>query len=589
MTSPIVNDISPRNQYIALAGSTIFFYEFVIFVASDLGVYSTPAGQIPSAADKLQLTVDYNVDGVGNSNGGNVILKVAANADDIITLEREAPIERITNFNPGEFSVEEMNDALNTQVTFSQDNEMVTNKLTPSYTNSAIVLPGQVLLPQLGDAEFWIGSPTGTGISKAKLSQAPECANLRADLAVEDEFVDGARLVGYYDDQPITGVGPTTVRDALSRVIAEVIIPLEEQISANNNIILGGDFSTNPFQEGESFSAAEIGEELYIADGWVIQKTITAAMAVDTEKDPNFPVPISQSNVFSDASLKITNFTPQLVLAAIDRLILKANIEGYYFRKIAQRTFFLSFFARSTVTGIYCVAFVSNGQDTSFVAEYEILVANVWQHITIEVPPSPALGGWGDYKTQRGVALVFTLAAGVDNQQSPNVWLPSGNKISTANQVNFFDSGAGATFNINLIQVEPAKKTPFEMRSQEQELAFAQRYFEKSYGLAIAPGTAGTLETAGVVKMTAAKTISAYVGLQKTFNTLKRVTPVMTWYNPRETFAGRLDVSGAASVILNSLIDGVCESNTGIPHSNATVGDGIDLSGQYVANARMPL
>ena len=590
MTTPIVNDVSPRNQFVALQDSTIFIYDFLVLVDSDLDVFLTPVGSAPSSADKLQLTVDYNVGSVGDSDGGNVTLVNKANAGDIITMERNSPIERPTNFNPGDFTVEEMNDALNAQVTFSQDNEVVAEKLTPAYTPSAIVEPGQVLLPQLGDGEFWIGSPDGKGLIKAKLDQAPDCADLRTDLAVEAEFTDGAGLVGYFDGQPVTGVGPTTVRLALDRLNQAVIIPAVNQISANNNIVLGGDFSTNPFQEGISFTAAAIGLARYIADGWGIQ--LLGAMRVETAKDPNDFVPISLSNVFSDNSLKITLTTQQSVLAAGDRGVLDQPIEGYYFRKIAERPFSISFYTRSSVIGTYCVALVSDGGDTSIVKEYTITLANTWEKQTLDFPASPSSANWGDFKTDRAVTLHFTLGAGTNSQQTANTWQANGNKIATANQVNFFET-IGNTFNINLIQVEPTKVTPFQMRSQEEEIAFAQRYFEKSYNIEDAPQTitdTGSLNF--IVPITAGG--GSFGDMQQIFLVRKRITAVMRWFNPRAVIP--FPPAGQGTIFSDSTAGNVTVISTNVPSETSTGQpllspkvDEQELIGHFTADARMPL
>lgn len=583
MTTPIVNDVSPRNQFVALQDSTIFIYDFLVLVDSDLDVFLTPLGTAPSSADKLQLTVEYNVDGVGNSNGGNVTLVNKANAGDIITIERNSPIERPTNFNPGDFTVEEMNDALNAQVTFAQDNEVVAEKLTPAYTTSAVIEPGQVLLPQLGPNEFWLGTLGGDAIRTAKLDEAPDCASLRIDLAVEAEFADGAGLVGYFDGQPITGVGPTTVRLALDRLNETVIIPAVSQLSANNNIVLGGDFGTNPFQEGIAFNSTEIGTGRYIADGWGIQ--LTGPMRVETTKDPNDPVPISLSNVFSDNSLKVTVITAQPVLLANERGVLDQPIEGYYFRKIAERPFSISFEVRASVAGTYCVGIVSDGSDTSIVKEYTITTPNVWERQTLDLPGSPPAGNWGDFKTDRGITLHFCLGAGVNSQQAPDTWQANGNKIATANQVNFFET-IGNTFNINFIQVEPTKVTPFQMRSQEEEIAFAQRYFEKSYNIDVIPGTVTKIGEIFDVHASLGNPQSTWPGFVKIFNTRKRVIPLVNWFSPETGIINRVFIDPGDLVATpfetSELVTG------GMGTISVTI-QGATLTGHFVANARMGL
>ena len=584
MATPIVNDISPRIQFVSLPDQTVFVYPFVIFEGSDLTVFKTPVGIPASAADKLEFIVDYNVTGIGADEGGTVVLNVGANGGDIITIARTSPIERVTNFKPGDFSVEEMNDALNSQVTFSQDNEMVGEKLTPNYEPSAIVESGQLLLPQLGDGEFWIGSPDGKGLIKAQLDQAPDCADLRADLAVNaGPIVAGANLVGFFDFAG-GGPGPTNVQLALEEVIEEVIEIQTAQDKRDKNILLGGDFGTNPFQEGTVFSDTQIGSKRYIADGWEIG--IVGAMRVSTDSDINNPVPIVLSDIYSDLSLKIVNEVPQATIAANERAILSQPMEGYYFREIAQRISFLSFYVRSSVTGTYCVALVSNGGDTSWVEEYVINTPNVWRRVIIEIPPSPAAGLWGDYRESRAVSLNFTLAAGVDSQQTAGSWQAIGNKIATANQVNFFDSPVGANFNINLIKLEPIQVTPFQTISQEEEIAWAQRYFEKSYNIFQFPGV---VSNAGMTSFYQPFNVPFMRSFIRTFKSEKRVTPAITWFSPATGAANKIHRFSPAAADFDVVQQAdESTSDTGFPDV-FTVLAGELVGAHFTANARMNL
>lgn len=184
MANVIVNDIQPRIQHVALQDQTVFTFPFVVFEASDLKVFLTPLGQVASdTADILQLGIDYVVEGVTDSNGGNVILSQKANVEDFITILRDSPISRTTNFAPGNFSEEQMNDGLNEQTTFSQDNEMFRVKLHPQYPKSAFILQGQLLLPQLGPNQVWKATPDGKGLIAVNFSTT-NCDTLRQDLAV---------------------------------------------------------------------------------------------------------------------------------------------------------------------------------------------------------------------------------------------------------------------------------------------------------------------------------------------------------------------------------------------------------------------
>lgn len=84
-----VQDITPRKQYVASGGQTVFPYDFPIFDDVDLvvdidGVIKT-------------ITTDYTVSGAGDDNGGNVTLTVGATAGEIVTIYRDIPIERTSD------------------------------------------------------------------------------------------------------------------------------------------------------------------------------------------------------------------------------------------------------------------------------------------------------------------------------------------------------------------------------------------------------------------------------------------------------------------------------------------------------------
>lgn len=85
-----VPDAAPYIQYIAAEGQTVYPYPFPITQDSDLVVvvngvtYNTDAG--------------YSLSGQGNDTGGNVTLNTGSDAGDIVTLYRDIPIERLTQF-----------------------------------------------------------------------------------------------------------------------------------------------------------------------------------------------------------------------------------------------------------------------------------------------------------------------------------------------------------------------------------------------------------------------------------------------------------------------------------------------------------
>ena len=114
MPEIVINDVTPRIQYTATAGQTIFPYPFAVFAQTDLKVYLTPAGNEPDdTADLLVLTTEYTVSGVGAEAGGNVTLVTSATLNDVVTIERDMPIERSTDFQlAGDFLAATLNNEL---------------------------------------------------------------------------------------------------------------------------------------------------------------------------------------------------------------------------------------------------------------------------------------------------------------------------------------------------------------------------------------------------------------------------------------------------------------------------------------------
>ena len=105
MATISVGDLTPRNQYTATSGQTVFAYSFPIFVDSDLKVYK--------GSTLLTLTNHYTVSGAATDNGGNVTLTTGATAGEIITIYRDMPVARTSDYQTnGDLRAETLNDDL---------------------------------------------------------------------------------------------------------------------------------------------------------------------------------------------------------------------------------------------------------------------------------------------------------------------------------------------------------------------------------------------------------------------------------------------------------------------------------------------
>lgn len=242
-----------------------------------------------------------------------------------------------------------------------------------------------------------------------------------------------------------------------------------EYRAIRKNLVIGGDFHTNPWQRGTSFPA--ISSSDYFADRFRYDKVGT--MVHTASKAADAPT-VLEAGIYTENCTLLDCTTADAAIAAGDLSLVTHKIEGYDWAKIAQRKFTLSFWHKHTKTGIYCVSFQNAGGDRSFVAEYTQTATDTWEKAEIVVEASPSTGTW-DYTNGTGIGIIFTMAVGTTFHTTAGAW-QVGNFFGTANQVNACDD-VNNNFRLALVQVESGTEaTAFEERSFAEELAFAKRY-----------------------------------------------------------------------------------------------------------------
>lgn len=106
-----IKPVTPRVQYTGNGSTTTFPYSFAIFDETDMVVY----------VDDDIIESGYTVTGAGETDGGAVVFDTAPASGKKITLLRNVPIERITDFQEGgTFRPKNINDELDRQTAFVQ-------------------------------------------------------------------------------------------------------------------------------------------------------------------------------------------------------------------------------------------------------------------------------------------------------------------------------------------------------------------------------------------------------------------------------------------------------------------------------------
>lgn len=236
---------------------------------------------------------------------------------------------------------------------------------------------------------------------------------------------------------------------------------------SHRNKIINGKMDVS--QRGTSFAA--IANATYCLDRFSYAAASTSAV-ITASQQADAP----SSNEFQN-SLRMTVTTADANIAAGELSFIDQRIEGYNVRDLIGKTFTLSFWAKSSKTGVHCVSFANTGNDRSYVAEYKIIAANTWEKKTVTVSGGLPIAGTWDWTTGIGLRVQFVLVAGSTFQGAAGSWL-TGNFLATANQVNCLGA-IGNVFAITGIQLEVgASATPFEHRPICNEIELCKRYYE---------------------------------------------------------------------------------------------------------------
>ncbi len=189
---------------------------------------------------------------------------------------------------------------------------------------------------------------------------------------------------------------------------------------------------------------------------------------------------------------------------AADNVYFSQGIEGANVQSVKKGTanaeqLTLSFWVKSNKTGTYVARLLDNDNTRHVAATYTIDSSATWEEKTVTFPADTT--GALDNDNDGSIYVLFYLASG-SNQTSGTLattWAADAAANRAVGQTNL----AAATNNywqITGVQLEVGSAaTGFEHKDISQELAECQRYFQKSYGQNINPGTDTSLNPVTLV------------------------------------------------------------------------------------------
>jgi len=162
-------------------------------------------------------------------------------------------------------------------------------------------------------------------------------------------------------------------------------------------------------------------------------------------------------------------------------------IEGYNvadlgFGTASAQTITVSFWVRSSVTGIYSISITNGDGNRAYPAQYTINSADTWEYKTITVPGDTS-GTWATNNTS-GIFLRYNLGSPSARTAAAGAWV-AGNYdgANGSTGATTWANTANATFYITGVQLEKGSvATPFDYRQYGTELALCQRYYQTQAG-----------------------------------------------------------------------------------------------------------
>ena len=294
--------------------------------------------------------------------------------------------------------------------------------------------------------------------------------------------------------------------------------------SIMKNRLINGSMTIDQRNAGASKTITDTGAITYTLDRWFGYGSAASKFSVQQNAGSVTP-PTGFSNYLGVTSLAATT------VAAGDVYFIGQYLEGFNtsdlgFGTANAKTVTLSFWVRSSLTGTFGGTLENSATNRSYPFTYTITSANTWELETITIA-GDTTGTWIGATNGIGIRVFFGIGVGTTYSGTAGSWAAADYRSATG--ATSVVGTNGATFYITGVQLEVGSSaTGFEYVNYQTSLANCQRYYEKSYDIAVTPATN---TQAGAYWSTGSSDGSGNGYMTIRFKVEKRTSPTMAGYN----------------------------------------------------------
>ena len=248
---------------------------------------------------------------------------------------------------------------------------------------------------------------------------------------------------------------------------------------SDRNLVIDGDMRI--IQGGATFNALTASQ--YTLDNWAWEDEGTTSASINITQTTTVPT-VAQAGIDLENSIRIDVATAE-TLGTDERLLLVQRIEAqdvthFGHGNAGALPAYLSFWIRSTITGVMAVNLDRPDGSERFIREVTISAADTWEYKSVVFPGDTDGTDIAD-DTGIGLVIEFVMAAGSSNDAgTADVWGTNADTSSaTANQANLLSDAANDVYISGVKFSMGSVDKPFRPAPYSYELARTQRYYNR--------------------------------------------------------------------------------------------------------------